>query len=422
MSPRWRALTPLVLGMAVQAAELGLVAVMFPAMARGLGLAVADLGLLTAAGKVTASVFGPVWVWLTGRWSRTGMLVVSAALSGIVTFGIALAEGLTSLLLLCCILAALCSGVAPMTTTILADLFEDRSRGRAVGVMYASLALFAGVSGAVLGQFTGVEGGWRTAYMILGGLGVVSAGLILAGFRDPGLGAADARHGALPAPLHKPGVTAALGLFRIPTFVIMMLSRLLSGHLVIGAFGVLFLTSVRQFPNETAALVLVPFGAGVCIGNIGGAFLADWLHARAPGAGRVAFLQAAQFAFAAAAYVAIGFDWQGIGPYLSLWMALGLLQGVNPSINRPIVLSVVRPELRSWAFIVMLAIVEPAGWAALNFGVSRFGGGEGLRTALLVVMVGAMVLNGLAITPLYRTYRRDSARARLPAPGRPGDA
>ena len=204
---------------------------------------------------------------------------------------------------------------------------------------------------------------------------------------------------------------AAIRIFKVPTFNLMLLSRLLSGHIVIGSFGVLFLTSDRHFSNEVAALVLLPFGAGLCLGALGGGFAADRMHDRNPRTGRIAFLQTAQFVFAAVAFFATQFAWEGIEIYLGFWLVLGLLQGVNPGVNRPIVMSVIEPELRGWAFVVMLAIVEPVGWAAYSFGLAWFGDGKGLQLGFLIVLVFVMIVNGIAIIPLYDHYWRDCLRA-----------
>lgn len=390
----------------------GLLSTMFPTIMAGLGLAAADLGRLVTANKLTGAVLGPLWVVLAGRWSRKGVLVTAAGLAGLATVTMGFADGLIALLVLSCVLAAVYSGTVPVTTSILADLFEDRSRGRAIGAMYASISLLGAASGTLVGQLSRIEDGWRVGYWALGGLGILVGLLILVLFRDPGVGATEAAS-ARPAPL-RPKLTAAAAMevFRVPSFNVMLLSRLLSGHLVIGSFGILFLTSVRHFSNAEAALVLLPFGAGYCLGTTGGAAVADWMHARDPGRGRVLFLQSAQFGFAAVAFLATQVAWEGIRAYMAFWLILGLLQGVNPGVNRPIVMSVIPPELRGWAFVVMLSIVEPVAWAAFSFGVSRFGEGEGLRTAFLVLPVCVMTLNGLALSLLYRFYPRDSARAR----------
>lgn len=408
-------LTLLTFATALEVAELGLVSTMFPAMRAELDLAAGDLGILVAAGKLTAAVLSPSLVWLVGRCRPKVTVVAAACLAGMVTGAISLVGGFKALLALSCVLAVISGGLVPVTTALLADLFPDRQRGRAIGALYAAINLIGAVLATLLSQVSAAPWGWRVSYGLLGGLGLATGLATMKWFDGPAAGAA---RRTLVTPALMGSDTAELDLatrlrvFRIPTFNIMLLSRLLSGHLVIGSFGILFLTDVLHFPTPTAGLVLLPFGVGACAGNIGGAFVADRMHARDPRAGRVRFIQGAQFAFAIVAGLATQITWRGIEAYMAFWLILGFLQGVNPGVNRPIIMSVVRPELQPWAFAVMLSIVEPIGWAGYSYALSTFADGGRLPTGFLVILVGVMALNGLALTALYRTYPRDAAAAR----------
>ena len=95
---------------------------------------------------------------------------------------------------------------------------------------------------------------------------------------------------------------SVLDLFRIPTFSIMMASRLLSGHLLITIFGIQFLVTERGFSKAIAALVLLPFGIGYFVGTIGSGYLVALLDRVLPDRGRVAFIQSAQILFAIVAF------------------------------------------------------------------------------------------------------------------------
>ena len=423
-SGKWKRLALLTLALSADSSEASVLTTLFPVIRTALGLSGADLGTLVAANKLAGAACSPLWIWLTRRWSRKAGLALAAGLWGI--FGVALgfANGRVSLLILSCVLAAGYSGAPPIITEIVADLFDDRARGRAVGVMYGSVSVFGAMSGALVAQLSGFPGGWRVGFWLLGGISVAAGLVILIWFEDPGAGAGEmaaARPRGAPGP--RLPLASAMAVFRVPSFDLMLLSRLLSGHLVIGSFGIFFLTSVRQFSDAAASLVLLPFGAGVCLGTFGGGYIVDRLHRRLPGTGRIAFLQVAQLAFAFVAFLATAFSWGGIGAYLALWGAMGFWQGVNPGVNRPIVMAVIAPELRGWAFMIMLAIVEPVGWAVYSFGVGWLGDRAGLQFAFLLVLVGVMVVNAAAITPLYWTYGRDAARARrIDAPPTSGTA
>jgi predicted MFS family arabinose efflux permease len=422
---RWRHLAILTSALAIENSEASVVAALFPTIRAALGLSLTDLGILSAASKVSGAVCGPFWIWLARRWNRKAVLVVSAGLWGLWGIAAGFSNGFPALLLFYCIFAAGYAGAPPVVTEIISDLFHDRDRGRAVGLMYGSISLFGSVAGPLIGQLSGIHDGWRIGFWAVGGFNVLAGLLILLLFEDPGVGATEiAPARSTAAPPSRLTLAAALSVFRIPSFNLMLLSRLLSGHLVIVAFGVVFLTSVRHFPNQVSALVLAPFGIGYFAGTIGGAYVVDRMHMARPRTGRVLFLQLAQLGFAFVAYFATQIDWGDIKIYMAFWLVMGFLQGVNPGVNRPIVMSVIPPELRGWAFAVMLAIVESIAWGMYNLGAGWFGDRIGLQQVFLLVLVGVMIVNALCISFLYRTYGSDvdrvqeslGRRATTPAP------
>ena len=405
---RWRHLAVLTTALATDTSEMSIVTALFPAIKAALGLSLTDLGLLSSLNRVAGAICGPFWVWLARRWNRKAVIVVAAGLWGGWGIAAGFANSFGSLLFLYCLLAAGYAGAPPIITEVLSDLFDDRTRGRAVGTMYGCVSLLGSVAGPLIGQLSGIQDGWRIGFWAVGAINMLAGVLVLVLFEDPGIGATEIG----PARQRAPKLTwdAALSVFKVPSFNLMLLSRLLSGHLTIGAFGVVFLASVRHFPNNVAALVLAPFGIGYFLGTVGGAFVVDRMHMRNPRTGRVLFLQMAQLSFAFVAYFATQFDWGSIGIYMAFWLAMGFLQGINPGVNRPIVMSVISPELRAWAFAIMLTIVESIAWGMYNLGAGWFGDRYGLQQVFLVVLVGVMIVNSLSITMLYWTYGPDADR------------
>ncbi|MFC7395588.1 MFS transporter [Chelatococcus sp. GCM10030263] len=417
---RWRHLTVLTAMLGMNNAEGGILVILFPAIRASLGLSLTDLGVLSAGAKVSGALFSPLWAWLARRWNRKAVLFTAAGLWGIWGIGAGFADSFATLLAFYCILAAGYAGAVPIITAILADLFDDATRGRAVGYLYGALSLIASVLGPALGQLSGIENGWRMGLWTVGALNIAIGVLVFTTFRDPGLGASEAtaadRNSSADA-----SITGALAtLFSIPSFLIMLLSRLLSGHLLLVGFGVVYLTEVYHFSNQTAALVLGPFGIGYFLGAIGGAIVVDRMHRRWPGIGRILFLQGVQFLFAGFAYVGTQFNWDQISIFMVFWFLMGLAMGGNPGVNRPIVMAVVPPALRTLAFAILVAIVESLTWAMYSLGAGWLGDIHGLKPVFLGVLVGAMIANGVIITLLYRTYARDVEAMPARGAGRAG--
>lgn len=410
---RWRTLLTLTGVVVVDGTEGSIVSVLFPTIARSLGLTSGHLGVLAAAGKIASVPCGSAWVWLAARTSRRTALVFSTVVAGV--FGIAggFAQDFVGLLILHTMMSAALIGSQPIANALIADLFVDHGRSRAVGIFYGFVILIGSMISPLIAQFSNLTDGWRWGMGVLGLLCIVGSVAILLFLTDPGVGASErlatGSRRRLPT---RPTVRSVLALFRIPTYSIMMVSRMLSGHLLIGVFGVQFLVSERGFDNATAAIVLLPFGAGYCVGAVGGGAIVGVLDRVFPWRGRVAFIQAAQLFFAAAAYFGTQVSYVGLGAYAACWALMGVGQGANPAVNRPIVMSVVLPELRGQAFAIMITVFEAMGWALFSVGAGALASIVGLQSVLFWVLVVLMLVNALVLGALHVTYPRDVRRVR----------
>ncbi len=206
------------------------------------------------------------------------------------------------------------------------------------------------------------------------------------------------------------GTAQVLSLLRIRSFLILLVSRLLSGHLLLTSFAVVYLVDVFGFTTQRASLVLLPFGVGYVTGALLGGFLADWAARRSPRHGLPGILQGSQFAFAAFAYLGTQVHYGSIGVYGVLFGLMGIAQGMNPSINRPMIMAVVQPELRATAFTIYVSVFEAIAWAAFGLGAGFVGEAIGLRPVFLTVLVILMLINGAFLTLLHFPYAKDVER------------
>lgn len=407
---RWRNLSTLVGVTVVESGEGSLTTTLFPAIAKTLGLGNTELGLLSTLGRLIGVPFGPFWVWYANRTSRRQAIFVSTLLSGALAAASGFADNFLVLLLLQTLQAGAVIGLTPITNAVIADSFDDKARGRAVGMLYGISAILSSVIGPIIGLLSIWESGWRWGFWGVGALLVLTGFLVLVLFREPQVGAADYGAAAQRVEYVRPKFADSVKLMRVPTFSIMMASRLLSGHLLIGVFGVQFLVTERGFENAVAAIVALPFGIGYFLGTVGGGFVVSAIDRRAGGNGRVVFLQTAQVLFAVIAFFATQFDIGAIGFYAAFWGLMGLAQGLNPGVNRPILMSVMPPELRAQGFVIYLTIFEVIGWAAFTFVAGVLADAFGLQTVFLWILVFLMLVNAAVLGLLYRFYPRDRAR------------
>ncbi|MFI5718135.1 MFS transporter [Nocardia sp. NPDC051750] len=152
------------------------------------GSAAVEPGAVTVPGAL-ASGAPPVagrWrrVLVAARVRRKNVLVVFCGLWGVWSAAAGLSQNFAQLLVLYGIAAMGFAAGGPLINGILADLFDDNSRGRASGLLYGGFALLSAISGPLLGQLSRVPDGWRYGFFVSGGLTVVN-GLFMSAMYRP---------------------------------------------------------------------------------------------------------------------------------------------------------------------------------------------------------------------------------------------
>jgi len=386
---RWRRLALVGGSLFADNNETSLISVLAAVILPALGIGTAALGQLVAAGKAIAVVFGPFWAFVARRTNRKKTFVLTSVAAGLATIATGFAQGYGTLLLGYGVTAAFVAASLPLISEITSDLFDERSRGRASGYTWGGVALLGAIAGPLLGQLANVEDGWRYGFYLWGGIMVVLALAVWLFFEDPGVGASEAASTSMTAEQRAVNDTLTWAkvrqMFTIPTFVLMLVQRLVSGHLLIASFGVIFLVQTYGFTTAVAAVVTLPFGLGFLGGTLVGGAVTDLLHIRFP-------------------------RWGGIGVFAAFWAVLGLLQGINPGVNRPIVAAVVPPEMRGAAYALMLSVFEAFAYAVFNLLAGYLGEAYGLGVVMLWLPGILMLVNGVFVTALYVTYPRDAIR------------
>jgi MFS family permease len=410
---RWRNLSILAGVSLVDNTEAGLVTNVFPSISASLGLTTAALGTISAAGKLIAVPAGPFWVWLSSKIGRRWTLSLTSFTAGLFGIGAGFSQSYLQLIVFTTLMAAAAIGASPISMAVISDSFPVERRPRAMGYFFASLQAVAVVVTPVIALFLGISNGWRWAMWAIAAVCIVVAILVLALYRDPGIGSSEKQLADLAeSSRENQKVTwgSVLGLFRIPSYTVMMVSRLLSGHLLIIIFGVQFLVTERGIDNAAAVLIALPYSIGYLISTLSIGYVLPVLDRIMGPRARVLVLQFAQVAFAIAAFFATQIVYADNAVYAVLWGVMGFFVGLNPPVNRPIVSTVVLPELRGQAFAVWLTVFETIGWALFAIVAGQFAATIGLTQVFLFVLVGLMLVNAAFLTILYWTYPRDVRR------------
>ncbi|MBF4614169.1 MFS transporter [Curtobacterium sp. VKM Ac-1376] len=411
---RWRRLAAVVAPLWADNNEGSILSTLAPVIIAAISLPLAAVGILTSIAKFVSIVFGPIWAFVARKTNRKMTFVVATAMTGILTALTGLSQDYTHIIIFYGLSAVFVAAALPIVSEITTDLFDEKSRGRASGYTWGAISLLGSIAGPLIGQLANVEDGWRYGFFIWGGLTFLTALIMLFFFKDPGLGASEPTTSMMTAEQRAANerITGAKlrQMFAIPTFTLMLVQRLISGHLLIASFGIIFLVQEYGFDTAVAAIVTLPFGIGYLVGTFGGGLVTDALQRRFPRAGRIGVLQFAQLGFGVVALVGTQFDWGSIWIFAAFWAVMGFMQGLNPGVNRPIVAAVVPPELRGAAFALMLSVFEGLAYALFNLVAGLLAEAIGLQQVMFWIPGVLMLVNAAFVTLLYRTYPRDVER------------
>ena len=128
---------------------------------------------------------------------------------------------------------------------------------------------------------------------------------------------------------------------------------------------------------------------------------------KTPKYGRIGTIQFIQFVYAILAIFGTQFVYGNNAIYGLVFFSMGFFGSANMGVNRPIIASVVRPELRGTAFALFVSVFEAIAWAIYNIAAGQLGEVYGLKPVFFVVLVVIMLINTAFITLIYKPYAKD---------------
>lgn len=136
-------------------------------------------------------VLGLPVAWLADRFDRRLIIAVAVALWSLMTALCGFATSFTTLFLARMGVGIGEAGAYPPSTSLLADYFPPRLRGRAYAILAAAIP--AGVFvGYLVGGTVSAQWGWRAALLVVGLPGILLGLLVMLSVREPPRGALDA--------------------------------------------------------------------------------------------------------------------------------------------------------------------------------------------------------------------------------------
>lgn len=396
----------------VDAGEEGALALLWPYMYTALGATIGQLGFVLGASKLAMTLMLPVWGYAADRFSRKSLLVGFTGVWGLWTLSISLTNSFPQLLVLR-ILAGLGLGVfAPAAFSLISDLFDNQSRGRAIGIMRS-----IGLTGAVISVFVlptlaeRSSDGWRSGFALLG-LASFVTGLLMLGIQEPARGASEPElRGVITkekASRYTIQWSDLLALFKIKSWRYLLLNEMLvkGGGAVFLGWNFTWITGLELERSMFFATVLVIF-VGMASGNIFFGWLGDYLDRRYPGRGRITMVPIGTILAVPAniGYLTSTAD-TPVRLMICGFLAATCFTAAVEGTTWPVAQAILPPELRgsNRALIGMTVGAVSALMLSLSgLVIDRVG----VATTLLWFVPGPILLSVLVWLPIFHTYPHD---------------
>ncbi|MFN0172284.1 MAG: MFS transporter [Bryobacteraceae bacterium] len=155
----------------------------YPLLRKDLGLSDIELGLVGSAFLWTFGLGSPFAGYLSDRFSRARIVMLSLAAWSVATLLVAFVRDLRQLMWARALLGITECFYTPAALALIADHHGPSTRGAAIGINLAGMSFGMITAGTVAG-YVAESQGWRPAFLYLGGIGIAIALIGLIYVRD----------------------------------------------------------------------------------------------------------------------------------------------------------------------------------------------------------------------------------------------
>lgn len=371
----------------------------------------AQMGFVTSGALIVGAICYPLWGYLYDRYGRARLLALASFIWGSTTWLGAIAPNYGTF-----VAARATTGIDdssyPGLYSLVSDYFSPRLRGKVYGFLQVTMPV-GYLLGMVLGLFLGGVVGWRGIFYITGTLGILTAGVILFGVREPPRGQSEPEMEGLEQVKEHPfSWQTARDLFKKPTLRILFIQ---------GFFGVFpwdvitywffnYLETERGYSEGTVFATMMAAVLAMAAGYPLGGALGDYFFKRTP-RGRAYVATVGVLMGAVLMFITLNI------PVQNVWLfgILLTLTAIFIPIAAPNVIATVHdvtlPEVRSTALSVQY-FIESSG-AALAPGIAGLIADQSsLRVALLLICISTWLLCGVFFLLTARFVPGDVQRLR----------
>ncbi|UQA62125.1 spinster family MFS transporter [Polyangium aurulentum] len=145
-----------------------------PRIQEHLGISTSQLGLVASVFMVGYLVTSPIFGWLGDRYPRKGLIATGVGVWSLATIASGFAPSLAPLLASRAVVGVGEASYAALSPTIIDDVAPRDSKNRWLGVFYVAISVGSAL-GVLVGGMLERWFGWRNAFFIAGGPGLVAA-------------------------------------------------------------------------------------------------------------------------------------------------------------------------------------------------------------------------------------------------------
>lgn len=279
--------------------------IVLPQIQQHLGASDSTMGLLSTLFNVFYAIVVPFAGYYADRLSRSRQIWISVLIFSTATLLTGFSGGIFSLILFRCFGMGLGQGMfGPTYTGIIASYHDSSTRARAMSLHQTSYYLGVITCGFLAGWMA-ENFGWKYAFFLFGGLGIVFTAVLAARLKDK-----PADHAQAAVKTDSPSLPSAIAaFFKVPTAVCMLVAYC---GLIFGLNG--YLTWMPKYMKDTFDLSLSSAGfhsmfwthAAAFIGVLAAGIISDRIAAADGGRKNRLLVQAAGLLLASPCIVLMG--------------------------------------------------------------------------------------------------------------------
>ncbi len=391
----------------------------FPVLKSEIGLSDVQLGIVGASFMWMYALFGPIAGWLGDRFSRKGLILGGLVFWSLVTAATALCRDYWHLVFVRALGGLGEAFYFPASMSLISDYHGKDTRSRAMSLHQSSVYAGTIAGGAVAGYIAEYYG-WRSGFVLFGGLGILLGIILLGLLHEPSRGRSETREPVpQPVPVREGDVRRGLKEIFSKRMVLILISVFIGANFV----AMVFLTWMPSFLYRKFHMSLTMAGVNSTaylqiasvLGVLSGGVLADKLVANHRG-GR---MMAQTVGLACGVPFLFLTGWTLSVPVLILAMAgFGFFKGLYDANIFASLYDVVTVERRAAA----AGILNSLGWlgggvapVAIAAASERWGMSAAISaTSVIYLLIACLLAWGIC-----RYMRKSGDRRNVPAAERP---